>query len=93
MPGAYLIELHSPGVHGQTMSVNEAVDRMYLGPDRFYRVIDVAMKKLVAGKCVAFVRVSGHPPVGFDQTWDATELGPFKQMIPEHIGDQGVPAS
>lgn len=93
IPRAFLIELHAPGVPGQTMSIQDAVDRVYLGPDRFYRIIDVAIRKLLPGKSVAFVRVSGHPPATFSETWDSTGLGPFKQIVSETIEDQSAHAA
>jgi hypothetical protein len=64
------------------------VDQIYLGSDRFYRIIDVAIKELLPRETVAFVRVSGHPPAEYSKTWDASALGPFKQIIAEKIVDR-----
>jgi hypothetical protein len=87
---SFVIELHAPGSSGQLVSVNEALDQIYLGKDRFYRIIDVAIKKLLPRKSVAFVRVSGHPPAEFSKTWDPSSLGPFKQIIAEKIEDRRI---
>jgi hypothetical protein len=40
---AFVIELHAPGVAGRLVGVDEALDRLFLGGDRFYRIIDVAI--------------------------------------------------
>jgi hypothetical protein len=90
VPRSFAIELHSPGSSGRTVSLAEAVDRIYLGSDRFYRIIDVAIKELLPGQSVAFVRVSGHPPAEFSKTWDPARLGPFKQINAEKIEDRSV---
>lgn len=90
IPHSFLVELHAPASPGRTMGVDEALDQIYLGSDRFYRIIDVAIKELLPGKAVAFVRVSGHPPTEFSKTWDPSVFGPFKQIIAEKIDDRRV---
>ena len=90
IPRSFLIELHGAGSPGQTVPIEEALNRIYLGSDRFYRIIDVAIKKLLPGKSVAFVRVSGHSPTNFNETWNPSDLGPFKQIIGEAIEDQRI---
>ena len=87
---SFMIELHAPTSPGLTVSVDEALDQIYLGSDRFYRIIDVAIKKLLPGEAIAFVRVSGHPPAEFSETWEPSALGPFKQIIAEKIDDRRV---
>jgi len=88
IPRCFVIEFHGPGPAGNVVSVDEAFDHIYLGSDRFYKIIDVAIKALLPGKSVAFVRVSGHRPEEFDKTWDPDKMGPFKQIIPEKIEDR-----
>src|SRR5258708_9096919 len=90
IPSAFVIELHAPGSSGRALSVDEALDHIYLGSDRFYRIIDVAIKELLPGKSVVFVRVSGHQSAEFSKTWDPSGLGPFKQIIAEKIDDRSV---
>jgi hypothetical protein len=90
IPRTFLIELHAPGSAGSIVRVDDALDRIYLGSGRLYRIIDVAVRKLLPEHTVIFVRASGHAPVEFDQTWDATDLGPFKQMQAEHLEDHRV---
>jgi hypothetical protein len=81
VPRSFDIELHAAGASRQAMSIGQAVDQLYLGDDRFYKIIDVAIRRVLPRKSVAFVRVSGHPPGPFSQTWDPSDLGPFKQVI------------
>lgn len=85
VPRSFAVELHALGSPGNILGIDQAVDQMYLGADRFYRVIDVAVRRVLPDKCVAFVRVSGHPPGAFGQTWEPFDLGPFKQVIAETI--------
>jgi hypothetical protein len=75
------------------MTFDEALDRIYLSDDRFYRVIDVAIRRIFSDRIEVFVRVSGHPPGQFSQTWDPAGSGPFKQMLAEPIEDHRVRAS
>jgi hypothetical protein len=86
VPRAFLIELHGAQSPGLVMSVDEAFDRLYLGDDRFYRIIDVMVKEVRPRESVVFVRASDHPPAEFDKTWDPSALGPFKQLVAEHVG-------
>ncbi len=87
IPRSFAIEFHGPGAAGHVVSVDEALNHIYLGSNRFYKIIDVAIKALLPGKSVAFVRVSGHQPDEFDKTWDPNHMGPFKQIISEKIED------
>jgi hypothetical protein len=87
-PRSFLIELHAPGSAGEIMTDEEAIDRIYLGQDRFYRIIDVAIEGISRHHTIAFVRVSGHPPGPFSQTWDPGRFGPFKQIFAQTIEDQ-----
>jgi hypothetical protein len=70
--------------------MDAALDNIYLGPDRFYRIIDVAIKELLPKESVVFVRVSGHPPDVFGTTWDPASTGPFKQILSDKIAERGV---
>jgi hypothetical protein len=92
VPRSFVIELHAPESSGQTITVDQALDQIYLGTDRFYRIIDVAIQRVLPRKSVAFVRVSGHLPAPFSQTWDPSNLGPFKQIIADTIEQQRVGA-
>jgi hypothetical protein len=88
VPDKFLIELHGPRTHGEIVSVDQAVDRLYLDNDRFYRIIDIAIIRVTPANTVAFVRVSGHSPGPFSETWDPDGLGPFKEILLQNVEDQ-----
>jgi len=90
IPRSFVIELHAPGFSGRTVSVEQALDQIYLGSDRFYRIIDIAIRRVLPRRSVAFVRVSGHPPAPFTQTWRPSDLGPFKQIMAERLEDRSL---
>jgi hypothetical protein len=87
---SFLIRLHAFGYGDRLISVEEAVDKIYLGSDRFYRIIDVAIEEVLPKESVAFVRVSGHPPSTLSATWDPAGSGPFKQIVLDKIVDRRV---
>jgi hypothetical protein len=88
IPRSFLIELHAPTSSGNIMNVDEAMDRIYIGNDRFYRIIDIAVRGISSNQAIAFVRVGGHPLCPFSQTWDPKNLGPFKQILAQRVEDQ-----
>jgi hypothetical protein len=90
VPRSFVIELHGAGCPGRRVNVDEAVSRMYLGEDRFYRIIDVAVTQILPGETVVFTRVSDHQPAGFERTFDPSGLGPFKPILAEHAPDRRV---
>lgn len=74
----YVIELYGPGCSGLRCGVREAVDRMYLGSELFYRLIDIAVIQLDNNSTTVFCRVSGHKPGTWDLTMHAKDGGgPF----------------
>jgi hypothetical protein len=85
---SFQIELHASGYDGRVVSYDEALNQIFVGSDRFYKIIDVAIKELLSDESVAFVRVSGHPTVPFDQTYDPSGLGPFKTLIASPIDER-----
>lgn len=85
IPRLFKIELHAPGSSGNVMTSDQALDKIYLDEERFYIVIDVAVKAIRKDSSLVFVRVSGHLPAAFSMTYAPSDLGPFKQLIPEKI--------
>jgi hypothetical protein len=90
VPRSFSIRLHSFGNDDHLISVDETIDKMYLGRDRFYRIIDVAIEEVLPEESVVFVRVSGHPPDALSATWDPSGSGPFKQFQFDDIVDRRV---
>jgi hypothetical protein len=85
---SFLVRLHAFGYDDRLISVDEAIDKIYLGSDRFYRIIDIAIEEVLAKESVAFVRVSGHSPDALSATWDPAGLGPFKPIVFDKILDR-----
>lgn len=90
VPRSFQIESHGAGCPGRIVNVDEAVNHMFLGEDRFYLLIDVPVREILPGATVVFTRVSDHPPAGFERTFDPSGLGPFKQIFSEHVADRRV---
>ena len=69
------------------MTPAEVLEVLYLGPDTFFRIVDVAVLRVLSDRCVVFMRVSGHRPGSFSESWNQPEgSGPFKQIDSETIG-------
>jgi len=86
IPHDLRIELHGQAAHPRQMSVDEALDALYLGPDKFFRVIDVAVRNVSNTTTTVFMGISGHAPCRLEETWnDPPGAGPFKQIMAERI--------
>jgi hypothetical protein len=86
VPEEITIELHGAGFSGKEMSPSRAAGILFLGRDKFYRVIDISAVRVSAEKTTIFVRVSGHTPGRFEQTWNSPSgSGPFKLLKPVQI--------
>lgn len=75
---------HSGQVYsGQQLTVETALESLYLGADRMYRIIDVVVQEIDGDLTKVFVRPSGHPPVtSLEETWNQPSgMGPFKQIM------------
>ena len=82
IPRVFEVAVYGAGYSGKVMSPEQAVHTLYLGPDRFYRIIDVAITAVTRSHCTVFVRVSGHTPGSFEETWNEPPgAGPFKQLL------------
>ena len=87
IPQDVQILLHGAGHSGDLLSRVDALDALYLGEDKFYLVIDVAVVAVSNQLTRVFVRASNHRPGSFEQTWnDPPGSGPFKQVISKEIG-------
>jgi hypothetical protein len=62
------VELHGAGHGGDRIAPDVAADALYLGPDRFYKLIDVLIKWIEGDTALVFVRVAGFEPC----PWEAT---------------------
>lgn len=86
VPRVFEVLLFGAGYSGVKMFPEEAGRVLFLGQDRFYRIIDVSVVGVEVDRCRVFVRVSGHSPGSFDETWnDPPGSGPFKQLLAQDI--------
>ncbi len=85
IPRNFLIDLHA-GPKGEIHSIDEAVDKLYIGNDLSWLIIDVAVQRIEGDNTTVFVRPSGHDPEPWPSTWKFDEgKGPFNQMIYQGI--------
>lgn len=86
VPKKFTIELYGAGVSKVSVDPEVAFDRIYLGPDSFYRIIDLSVIAIKGDKTIIFARISNHKPGKFEQTWNQPQgSGPFKQLLAERI--------
>jgi hypothetical protein len=83
---AFRIRLYGPGhPRGEPITTEEAL-ALWLGPDRFFRIIDLAVSCASSRHTEIFARVSGHAPGAFEHTWNQPPgNGPFKLLIPTRV--------
>lgn len=90
LPQEMKIILHGAGHTGDVMDSLSAAKKLYLGEDRFYRIIDVSVIRLNPNAVTIFVRASSHTPGTFSETWNSPPgSGPFKQLIAKEIEIEG----
>ena len=77
-----VVVFHGKPNPSSPIRVDEALDLLWLSPDRFYRVIDVAAFAREDEPPVLFVRPSHHKPGAYSETWDPSDLGPFNAIGP-----------
>lgn len=82
----FKILLYGAGHSGLIITPNKALDVLYLGQDKFFRIVDLSVTEASKNYTTVFLRVSSHEPSNFDSTWnDPKGSGPFKQLIPIEI--------
>ncbi|MEZ5901340.1 MAG: hypothetical protein R3D51_17815 [Hyphomicrobiaceae bacterium] len=88
LPDNFRIELHGAGGEGRIYGLSEAIDKLFLGDSRFFKIIDIAVKAIGNTETIFFVRVSGHVPCAWSETWDPVHSGPFKQLRAIRVGSE-----
>jgi hypothetical protein len=81
LPKNTSVELHAAGHGGDRMGPDAAADALDLGPERFYKLIDVMVKWIEGDTTVVFVRATGFEPCPWEATHDPEGLGPFKTTL------------
>ena len=86
VPRRFEIELHGLAPHPRMLGKDDAFEEIFLGPDRFYRIIDLAVARVSRDASIVFVRISGHAPGPLNQTWNQPPgSGPFKQVLADEV--------
>jgi hypothetical protein len=86
IPRNFEIEMHGLSRSSQLVSKDRAVELLYLGPNVFYRIVDLSLVAIAGNISRIFVRVSGHKPGAWSETWNQPSgSGPFKQLLAENI--------
>lgn len=86
IPRNFEVELHGPGYPVKILVPEQAFGAIWLSNKEFFAIIDVSVIRVDKQHPVIFVRVSGHKPVPFEQTFNyPSGSGPFKQMIANPI--------
>lgn len=80
--GSFLFQVHVAGSPDHPVTQEEALSLIYINPDIFYKIIDVCIMDFTLDSTLVFVRVSGHHPVAYEDTFDPSDLGPFKALAP-----------
>ena len=82
IPRVFEIEFHGFSPTKRMLTIESSLEEIYIDTDHFYRIIDVSIFKVSSIASTVFVRVSGHTPVAFEETWnDPKGYGPFKQIL------------
>jgi hypothetical protein len=86
VPRSIEIELRGLPPHPNILTVDEAVDKIYIGPDRFFLIINVGVIRVSPNTCTVVLGPSGHAPGEFGRTWNQpVGTGPFQQVIYDEI--------
>jgi hypothetical protein len=82
----FKIELHGGGIGGRVVTLDDALERMFVSESLYFKIIDVGLKKVERDRCIIFVRISDHSPVSFQETWNTPKgNGPFKVILPTEV--------
>ena len=74
------------GPNSRLLKKDEAFEEIYLGPDRFYRIIDLSVCRVSKDACTVYMVISGHTPGPLSQTWNQPAgSGPFKQVLADEV--------
>lgn len=86
IPRKFEIVLHGLAPTSRILGTSDALDEIYLGPDRFFRIIDLSISRVSKDVATVYMAVSGHPPGPLSQTWNQPPgSGPFKQTLAETV--------
>src|SRR5437867_1621855 len=74
------------GGFSRILRKEDVFEEIYLGPGRFYRIIDISVCRVSKDLSTVYMVVSGHAPGPLDQTWNQPPgSGPFKQVLANEV--------
>ena len=82
--------VYGAGFDGELMLKDAAVEAIFINNESFYRVIDIGVFDTDPEQTTIWLRVSGHAPGPFSESWDPNHLGPFKTVIGERIMEKAT---
>ena len=86
VPRRFEIEMHGLAPHSRMLTMDDALEEIYLGPERFYRIVDLSVRRVSKDVCTVFMGISGHTPGSLNQTWNQPPgSGPFKQVLADEV--------
>ena len=67
---------------GRRITIDDALEELWISPDRFHRIIDLAVADYSPAMTWIWVREAGYAPSTFEETWnDPPGAGPFKTLV------------
>lgn len=81
MPLPEKFRVHAPNAPNELIDRDSASALIFINESLFYKIIDVGIILDKHEGNSVFVRVSGHDPVEYENTFDPSNLGPFKIII------------
>lgn len=86
VPRRFGIQMHGLASRPRMLTQEEAFEEIYIGAERFYRIIDIAVRSVTKDVTNVFMGISGHEPGPLSQTWNQPAgSGPFKQVLACHV--------
>ena len=86
VPRQFAIAMGGLAPKTRILSKEVTLEKIYLGPDKFYRIIDVSVCRVSKDVSSVYLVISGHTPCSLDQTWNQPPgSGPFKQVLADKV--------
>ncbi len=86
VPRRFGILRGTPKREGRRITVEQAVDELYVSDNAFFAIIDLAVVEVASDTTWVWARESGHTPCASESTWNQpVGAGPFKQLIATEI--------
>jgi len=74
-----IVRAFGADLDGLDLSPTEFIDKIHLGDNLFYRIIDVMITEVRDDATVVLAKISDHTPVEFSRKWHGL-AAPFKRL-------------